>query len=153
MEFELETKSWHFWLANFGGRRIREWRNDNDLCSYIHAVAKGLFWFTLALSVCLMFVGLTLNMFYEVYAVFALNETFSAHAKAMIMFYLILLFLATAFGIIYLLCEKIAPAVHTAYCKIAHGRRMQEKPPSFIALTLRKFKEKTCFKIKFKYED
>ena len=151
IEFELDPKSWHFWLANFGTRRVREWRDDNDLCSYIRAVFWGTFWFTLAASAVIIGVALTGNMFYELYMYFMYDVTLSVFAEVAYVLYSVSIALFSLLVLMWFTAEKVIPAVRTAYMKACYGSyEKRNGPPSFLTLTYRKFKEKTCFKIKFK---
>lgn len=153
MEFELDTKSWHFKLANFGTRRIREWRDDNDFCSYVRAVFWGFFWLTLAVTGATLLIGLTGNMVYELIVTFGTDLPLGDFAKFMLLTYIAITGIALMLFTTFLLCEKVIPAAGSAYRHVMYGRRKPDTPPSFFTLAYRKFKEKTCFKIKFKYEE
>jgi len=154
MEFELDTKSWHFKLANFGIRRVREWRDDNDLCSYIQAILCGSIWFIIALSIATVVIGLTGNMFYEIISTYGTDLAFSEYAKFTILTYVAVTSIITFLFCTFIVFEKIIPALRTAYVKACYGSyEKRNAPPSFLTLAYRKFKEKTCFKIKFKYEE
>jgi signal transduction histidine kinase len=154
MEFELDTKSWHFKLANFGTRRVREWRDDNDLCSYIRAVFWGTFWFTLTAAAIMIAIGLTGNMFYEIYMYVMHDIAVSVFAEVAYILYTVTIALFTLLVLMWFIAEKLIPAVRAAYIKACYGSyEKRNGPPSFLTLTYRKFKEKTCFKIKFKYEE
>lgn len=151
MEFELKTNSWHFWLSNFGTRRVREWRDDNDLCSYTQAVLQGLFWFALAAGAGLTAVGLTGNMLYEVYNYFTNDVTLGLWGEIAATVYVAIIGILLMLLMLWFLFEKAVPAIHTGFKKVMYGtHEKRNRPPGFIALAYRKFKEKTCFKIKFK---
>jgi len=150
MEFELDTKSWHFWLANFGTRRVREWRDDNDLCSYIRAVFWGSLLFCFTAALCLGFAAITANMLYEIYMIYAYDAVFTEWGKAAFMLYTIVTLLFGLLVLAWFTHEKAIPAAGTAWRKVMYGKHKEDRPPTFLALTYRKFKEKTCFKIKFK---
>jgi len=154
MEFELDTKSWHFKLANFGTRRIREWRDDNDFCSYVRAVFWGFFWFTLAVTGALAIIGMTGNMVYELITRVGTELLLSDLAKFTLLTYVAITGIGLMLFSMFLLFEKVIPALRTAYVKACYGSyEKRNGPPSFFTLAYRKFKEKTCFKIKFKYEE
>ena len=154
MEFELDTKSWHFWLANFGTRRVREWRDDNDLCSYVRAVFWGTFWFTIAASVSIFVVALTGNMFYELYMFYAYGVAISVFGEIAYLIYISIIGIFSLFVLAWFIVEKAIPAARKTYMKVCYGTyEKRHGPPSFLTLTYRKFKEKTCFKIKFKVEE
>lgn len=151
MEFELNTDSWHFKLANFGGRRVREWRSDNDLCSYIRAFLMGTCLF-LFLATLVFFAGyLTGNLFYELYELFLYGTALSIWGEAAYMFYFGTTGVVMLLVPLWFIFEKVLPSIHNGFKKVMYGtHEKRNRPPGFIALTYRKFKEKTCFNIKFK---
>lgn len=153
MEFELKTNSWHFWLANFGWRRVREWRDDNDFCSYTRAFLKGLLLFIVVYGLALIGVGLTINMLYELYEFFINGIELSVFAEIAYVCYISSFGIFSIMLIAWFIAEKAIPTGVQAYQKVMYGKRKQERPPTFLALLYRKFKDKTCFKIKFKSQE
>ena len=143
MEFELNATSWHFWLANFAHKRVSTY--GSDICSYTRAVLLGLFWFILFSTAGVLFVAGTGVTLYEGYQFFAEGVKVSLVAELMIMlwsiiFVLIFTLLFTA-GIV----EYVIPAAQRAVQSVSTPDK-----PSFLRLAYRKFKDKTCFQIKFK---
>jgi hypothetical protein len=143
MEFELNAKSWHFWLANFSHKRVSVY--GSDICSYIRAVLLGLFWFILFSTAGVLFVVGTGVALYDGYQFFTEGLKVSVIAELMIMlwsiiFVLIFTLLFTA-GVV----EYVIPAAQRAAKSVSKSEK-----PSFLRLAYRKFKDKTCFQIKFK---
>lgn len=153
MEFELNANSWHFYLANYGARRIREWRDDNDFCSYMRAVIKGLMLFTIVYGLALFAIGLTLNMLYEFYGFFINDVQLSVWAECTYMIYGIAFAMCAILFFMWFTAEKAIPAIAQTWRNVAYGKRKEERPPTFLGLAYRKFKDKTCFKIKFKSKE
>jgi len=132
MEVTL-NKSWHLWLANFGEKRIYP-NCGTDICEYTRAVMVGSFWALVAgtfITLGTLWVGFS---FYDIaLAIFT--------GSALLPYSIIFLMLVGAFVLLVTI---------VAY---KEWRKMQPseppKPPSFTAVAYRKFKDKTCFRIKF----
>jgi hypothetical protein len=134
MEVTL-NKSWHLWLANFGEKRIKpEW--GTDICEYTRAVLAGMFWATVTFSI-LLLVGSWAA--FSVYDVVNMLITGQMIEKFTMVFFGGVGVLSVMFGL--------------AFLKIWWDRRPVKeapaKPPSFPKVVYRKFKDKTCFRIKF----
>ena len=135
----LSSKSWHFWLANFGDRRV--WDDDQvDICSYTRYVIKGFLLMLLAgLGIlCLIFftltiVGGTLLWYYEL--IVALEWVVPNPAA----FVGTLLLLIVAFG-------------YTREYLQRKKKNREPSPPGFVSLVSTKVKSKTCFMINFNTE-
>lgn len=140
LEFTLKEKSWHMWLANFGGTRIGSYerRCGTDICSYIRAV----FWGSMALlaltMACLAFatmIGATLYNYYSI-----IFNGFEEVWGVTVLVTLVLFCLAFITLGVYLQ-EK--------YKEWRWKNPVKSKPPGFTKLAYRKFKDKTCFKVNF----
>lgn len=143
MEFELNAKSWHFWLANFSHKRVSVY--GTDICSYIRAVLLGLFWLTVYGTAAIFFVYGTGVTLYDGYYFFAEGIKVSLLAEVMIMLWSIVFILMFTLLFTYGVVEHAIPAVQRACRTVATPDK-----PSFLRLAYRKFKDKTCFQIKFK---
>lgn len=139
MEFTLKKDSWHFWVANFMTKRIRpEWNEGNDICSYTRAFFAGLFWLAMAAvfgvgGVC--WVGASL---WSIFSYLFLNNTELGFYAQLFLFVV-----GTLISFI---------AIIAAHVKIREYRDehpAKEKPPGFVKLAYRKFKDKTCFRLNF----
>lgn len=139
MEFTLKKDSWHFWVANFMAKRVRpEWDEGNDICSYTRAFFGGLFWLTMAVvfsvgGVC--WVGASLWSIFSYLFLDAAKIEF--HTQ-------LFLFMVGTLGLFV--------AIIAAKIKIQEYREdhpAKEKPPGFVKLAYRKFKDKTCFRLNF----
>jgi hypothetical protein len=134
MEVTL-NKSWHLWLANFGENRIRpEW--GTDICEYTRAVLAGTFWAVVSFSILFAVGSWALFSIYDIVNMIITGQTIE---KITMVFFGGVAVLSLLLGIIAL--------------KIWWERRPVKeapaKPPSFPKVVYRKFKDKTCFRIKF----
>jgi hypothetical protein len=143
MEFELNAKSWHFWLANFAHKRVSTY--GSDICSYTRAVLLGLFWFILFGTAGVLFVAGTGVTLYEGYQFFAEGIKVSLVSELMIMVWAILFTLMFTLLFTVGVVEYVIPAAQRAARSVSKTEK-----PSFLRLAYRKFKDKTCFQIKFK---
>jgi hypothetical protein len=143
MEFELNTNSWHFWLANFAHKRVSTY--GSDICSYTRAVLLGLFWLVIYGSATIFFVVGTGVALYDGYQFFMEGIKVSLLAEVMIMLWGIVFCLMATLLFTYGIVEHAIPAVQRACSSVATPNK-----PSFLRLAYRKFKDKTCFQIKFK---
>ena len=149
MEFTLNTNSWHYAIANFKTERVSPWRGS-DICSYTRAFIQGFMWLVLTVAFLAFMACGTLNVMYES-VLYLVNDTpLTILGEVFMLLYAVIFFFAGIIGILYLLIEEAAPPVFKAYRKAMNKCvESQEKNPSFLTLAYRKFKDKTCFKIKF----
>lgn len=142
MNVLLKSRSWHFWVANFGHKRISTY--GTDVCEYIRAFIRGFLWLTTCAAAALLFGAGTLNGIVEGYMYFMYDIKVSVGTELVAMIWValgILFFtLVTTFGVV----EYGIPAVKSAYSKIPGSDK-----PTFIGTVYRKFKDKTCFRIQF----
>ena len=134
MEVTL-NKSWHLWLANFGEKRIYP-NLGTDICEYTRAVLAGSFWAVVAgtfITLFTVWVGFSL---YDIALAIFTGSALSPYA-------IIFLMLLGAFALL------IAVAAYKAWRKEQPVKDEPPKPPSFTKVVYRKFKDKTCFRIKF----
>lgn len=131
MEVTL-NKSWHLWLANFGEKRIYP-NCGTDICEYTRAVLAGSFWALVAGTFILLgtsWVGFSL---YDIaLAIFT--------GSVLLPYTIIFLMLLGAFTLL------IAVAAYRAW---RNSQPFEGGPPPFGTVVYRKFKDKTCFRIKF----
>jgi hypothetical protein len=135
----LSSKSWHFWLANFGDRRI--WDDQQvDICSYTRYVIKGFLLMLLAgLGILLLtfftltLVGGTLLWYYQLIVALGWVEP---NPPAVL-------------GTLLLL---IAAFVYTREYLQSKKKNRKPSPPGFVSLVSTKVKSKTCFMINFNPE-
>jgi hypothetical protein len=139
-EFTFGTKSWHLYLANFGQdsfSRITK-GDETDLCSYTRRVLAGLFWFSVAAILITTAATVTLLGFYDIamwlFTDIPRMDVFGVIVSIILVSVTILL---TIYGIKYFIDTrdiKIVPSI---------------PEDSFVGLTYKRVKNKTCFKIKF----
>jgi hypothetical protein len=135
----LSSKSWHFWLANFGDRRV--WDDDRvDICSYTRYVIKGFLLMLLAgLGILLLtlftltIVGGTLLWYYELIVAF---KWVTPNPPA----------------VVGTLCLLIAAFAYTRQYLKSKKKNREPSPPGFVSLVSTKVKSKTCFMINFNTE-
>lgn len=143
MEFELKADSWHFWMANFGKNRVSV--HGSDICSYVRSFLLGLFWLVVTASFALSFTYATGVALYDGYAFFMDGTKVSLVAEIAIMLWTVI---AGLFGILIFTFGLVEHAIPAAKRAIRAARKTDE--PTFLGLAYRKFKDKTCFRIKFK---
>lgn len=131
----LNSKSWHFWLANFCAEN-NIWDTDTiDICKYTRRVVRGIF---------------LLAVFGIIVAVFGFTTLYS---------------IGNVFSVIFLDGYEMQPITWfmmilysiVGYCVFRDYQDTQKrkqpkiaKDPGFLTLAYRKFKEKTCFMVNFK---
>lgn len=131
--FNLSKDSWHFYVANFGSKRI--WVEDgSDICEYTRAVFAGSFLVLLSCACALLgvtWVGCSVYNLYDMMFGNGVLEIYTA----------LLLFMVG------MLTVFISIAVFMDWFN-----SRPEKPevePGFVKLAYRKFKNKTCFRLDF----
>lgn len=148
-EFTLNKKSWHYWLANFGTTRMGSYERKygTDICHYIRSVIKGLFLFTIAMAICSALALWVGNAIYEIALYLIKGAELGEPTKFFIVFggatVITLTILLTVYGAV--------TGTQTLMRKQRERRWEQGNPdePGFLTLAYHKFKEKSCFKIKF----
>lgn len=145
--FTLGVDSWHFKIVNFGEKRISPSWGDTDICEYTRCFLKGLFWFCVAgmmITVGAVFVlGSLANIFSAIFLGYILEPYSFA-------FIIIVGSLCTAIGITWLV-ELHRERVRQRYQKMRELQSRDdyvEPEPGFLTLAYRKFKDKTCVRIK-----
>ena len=131
-EIVLEQKSWHYWLATFGDKYRVNWHGD-DICHYIRSVMVGTFWLMFVVIVGSFLGGVFLfsigNLFSWLFLGYELHQvTFGALGFVGGLFLLFGFFATKEF-----VTEKI-----------------RDTEPGFVRAAYSKFKDKTCFYVKFK---
>ena len=147
---ELKNKTWHSWLANKGTYLYKGL--ELDFCSYSRAVFLGtllMLCLVIALGVIILTVGsMVYCMWYAIGYYFFhfpfVRDTVSIGSLGLLMF------LGIAFIVI---CARRSTILNRrkqsgTYESFRHIPPPKPKPPSFLSLLYRKWKEKTCFKIK-----
>jgi hypothetical protein len=134
MEVTL-NKSWHLWLANFGAKRI--WPEcGTDICEYTRAVMSGTLWFSIVVFfITLMASWVGFSLYDIAMAIFA-GDKITPPTVIFVMVVIALLMTAAAM----------------AFKEWYENRPVKDGPPvppSFPKVVYRKFKDKTCFRIKF----
>lgn len=148
--FNLNKKSWHFWLATRFGV-MDKYEKDTNFCRYFWSTVLGGFVFsmlTAVVGVATYFVGWIVYSWYQFFATgFTMNEgvkvTLIIGALAAIAYALKLLF---AF------LEKRRRAKREAYYAIERAKEegtYVEPEPGFLKQAYRSWKEKTCYKVAF----
>jgi hypothetical protein len=144
MTHTIKRDSWHFKLQNFGAADQYYGTKETDICTYTRRVIRGASLFLLVCSLAL-FGGYCVGDFiYWLYT--GLMYEFTKMALGAFMTVIILGMVA---------CGLVAAALlHThkkyedyKYAKMKSDDYVEPKP-SFMQLAYRKFKDKTCFKLK-----
>ncbi len=147
-QFTLNADSWHFRLANYGRKRVSNYevRHGTDFCTYMRAVVQGAFKALLTytlFAVVLVWVG------YGVYdlAMLAMDTERDIFPSTIFLFMVLATFLL-------LLCVALVGGSFNYVRERIQQRRWKSGntgrvTPGFLTLAYRKFKDKTCFKIKF----
>lgn len=149
-EYTLDVNSWHFRLANSGRTRISPYqiRRGTDFCTYTRAVAQGAF---RALTMWVSISAVVAWIGYAIYDLVALLTT-TGHdlfgTTIIFLAFLTALAILLVFGLV-LEGTKYAKEKlrERRYANLHSGQK--EPQPGFFALTYRKLKDKTCFKINF----
>jgi len=129
------NKSWHFWLANFGDKRIYAECTTN-ICEYTRAVLIGTFWASVSLFFACIFGGwIVASLINIVQWVFMGVEI----EKYTIMF----------IGVVLLFSGAIAVFTFKEWLA---NRPKKDTPPTFVGAAYRKFKDSTCFRVEFNQE-
>jgi hypothetical protein len=142
MNVLLKSRSWHFWIANFGHKRISTY--GTDICDYTRAFIKGFFWLTIYAAAALLFGAGTLNGIFEGYMYFMYDIKVSLGTELIAMIWAVIGVLLFTLVSTFATIEYGIPAVKSAYNKIPRSDE-----PTFIGSVYRKFKDKTCFRIQF----
>lgn len=145
--FTLKENSWHFWLVNFGEKRIKASWGDTDICEYTRCFLKGLFWFIIAATMISLFSTFVIASLVNIFATVFLGYILAPWSIA---FLLIVGSLGCAASAIKF-SEYYSDRRSERYRKM---RELQNSPdwvppePGFLTLLYRKFKDKTCVRIK-----
>lgn len=145
--FTLSVDSWHFKIVNFGEKRISPAWGDTDICEYTRCFLKGLFWFCVAGMMIALGAAFVLGSLANIFSAIFLGYILAPWSIA---FIIIVGSFAAALGISWLV-EWNRERVHERYAKL---RELQsrgdyvEPEPGFLTLVYRKFKDKTCVRIK-----
>lgn len=119
--------TWHYWLANFGEKRVYE---STDICAYIRYVLIGLFFATLFSFIGIGVVTLTLFALYDIFMWLFYNGEFTPTAKVL------LLTVGMLGGI-------VVSVLGFVYFKTLRDH----SPDNFVVAAYDKFKNKTCRRV------
>lgn len=138
----IKRNSWHFWLANFGYSRMR-WVDEIDFCTYFRYVVFGLSH---------LFVLCVLVALISIWGIFSFYDLYQWIVHGITMRDPCLLFI----GLIAFI--GLVMGISWSHDKYYEWRETLEydcdqpkappKEPGFFTLAYRKFKQKTCFKVK-----
>lgn len=131
--FELSSNSWHYKIANFGEQRTG-WEED-DICHYIRSFIFGGFW-----ALVVLFFALGAGSAY----LFSIGNVLGW----MFLGYLLEPFSVLVLGATLMIVGGVAIAVW--WIERQHNKKEEE--PGVVGLAYRRFKDKTCVRIKFKDE-
>lgn len=145
----LSTEAWHFRLANYGTRRISSYdlRVGIDICTYLKLVTAGLV--VMITRIALVVLGVAW-IGYSLYDLFLMAVFGSDLTPPAIMLVAVIAAMISALVIIGTVewSKGIAERRRSKAYADKFERGIEEKP-GFLKLAYRKFKDKTCFKIKF----
>ena len=142
MTFNINQDSWHFRLQNFGAGEKYWGRYDTDICTYTRRVLWGLFRMTLLVAGIATILYSFSDFLYWIYMIIVGPYV----GPGMGAFFIVM-----SLGVILVLCAMAGSV--KGYEKLRDIQREKRKnapprEPSFITLAYRKFKDKTCFKLK-----
>lgn len=153
--FTFKDNSWHFWVVNFGEKRINPNWGDTDICEYIRCFFRGLFWLFVTTFIICGFTTWVLVSIGNVIGTLFLGYKIEPYA---VVFLLMLTGGAMAFGIVGSIkwySERQAEKnrlLREAYYR-GELKEPEPKEPGFLTLAYRKFKDKTCVRIKIEKTD
>lgn len=140
--FKMKSGSWHLWLANLFTSKWERFDvgDTTDICTYTRRVIRGAFWGSVA--------GLVLGAV-AAWIIFSCGNLFGWLLMGYQLEFVTQLFwfIMACFGIMFSIFaakEKIVEKLDDIGDKFANR---PPKPPGFLTLAYRKFKEKTCFKL------
>lgn len=142
--FQLNKKSWHYWLAKkCGGLDYWEGYDSLDFCKYSRKVLKGLFIFVfLSLFTSIMCIAYLIGG-YDFFACLLDPVCYDVPQTSY-------LFVALT-SIIFALFAIAGGAIGIdKYREYKNEHLAEKKEPSFLTLWYRKLKDKTCFLVEFK---
>ena len=149
---ELKEGSWHSWLANKGTYRGLYKGLELDFCSYSRAVFLGtlrMLCLVIALVVTILTLGSTVySMWYAIGFYFfhlPLDKDLVSLGCVGILIFLGITFIGLICVWSDILNRRKKRRIYESYLS---NTLAESKPPSFLSLMYRKWKEKTCFKIK-----
>lgn len=134
-EFNLKKDSWHYKLVTFGDPDSKlKLEYGTDICAYIRMVIKSTLLWGFIATLSLIIISGVLHSLYDI-ALFLFfgKETLE---NGSVIFLSVLAILSGFFGAVAL----------RAWFEV---NRDETKPPSFVTLAYRKFKDKTCSRINF----
>lgn len=145
----ISENSWHFWVVNFGERRIRPSWGDTDICEYTRCFIRGL--------MCLIAAAVGIGL------VIAFITASIINGIAWMFFGYIMEPWTFAFMLMVVGAGLATCLFHFAQFMIRRREAIRQKrhelmkkgeytppPPSFLTLAYRKFKDKTCVRLTFK---
>lgn len=142
--FNLNKKSWHFWLATrCSGLDYWEGHDVLDICTYSRKVLKGLFLF-LFWTIFVTMIGIAyLISGYDFFSCL-LDPVCTTFPQTT---YLFAGLSSIVVGIFVIACGAVGIDKYREY---RYTHPTEKKAPGFLTLWYRKFKEKTCFIVSFK---
>lgn len=142
---KLSTNSWHFYLANWGRRRV--YHDDAiDICSYIRKVIAG----TFNLIGVTVFMGLFVGIIIACYGHLAV-WIYDCYVAGQLVYLPAPAFIAMLMSALILIAVGHSYYEHWAEARAEARKDMDIKPrePGFVSLVAKKFKSKTCFMVEF----
>ncbi len=126
--YTLKRNSWHYWLADFADKVD----TDTDICTYIRKVFQGVFALLILIVACTAvaaFIGTGVwNILNVLFFTASLNPAG-------------IIFISVFLGAVLVGLNEYYKNKRT------HGS-VEHKEPGFVSLAYRKFKDKTCFRIR-----
>lgn len=135
MTFNLKHDSWHFWLANFGERRVYA-SHGTDICSYVRSVLIGTFWFLFVATIGVGLAVVALASFINGIGWLLFGYELEEYARGFFIFF------GSLIGMAVLLLGSV-------FTKETIENKLQEAKPGFVRLAYRSWKDKFCAKVEF----
>lgn len=140
--YKMKDGSWHLWLANFSQDKWSklEKGDKTDICSYTRRVIRGAF---------LSFMLFSFASLVSAWIIFSFGNLFGWILLGYQLEFVTQLFwfMMSCVGIAAIIIyskEKIIDKFDALHDRLTDR---PEKPPGFIKLAYKKFKEKTCFRL------
>ncbi len=134
----FSKKSWHYWLAtNIGDFKTY---SQNDMCSYVNNVIKGLLIVLLASTIVLGCSATVISFLYHI-----IGKMLGLIHRSMEVY--------EGMGMMFVILALVVVVAMFGRDWLANRREKQyasQTPPGFIKTAYRSFKDKVCFLVEFK---
>lgn len=145
----ISENSWHYWVVNFGERRIRASWGDTDICEYTRCFLQGL--------MCLVAAAIGISMVVAFVTASVINGIawmfFGYIIEPWTVSFMIMIGGAVVAVCLFNLAQFMVrrkEAIRQKRYELMEKGEYTPPPPGFLTLAYRKFKDKTCVRLTFK---